>query len=870
MPGNQGRTVFSNLISNPFGGAVHPITSQSSTVLGHKTYPNMAAVPEPIDLAVIATLAVEVAGVIAECSAAGVKGAVILSGSLGEHGQERLKIEQGLVAAQRGSLRILGPDSLGIISPLTGLNASLAAGMPRPGNVAFISQSGALCTAVLDWSLGAMVGFSSFISVGSMLDVGWGDLIDYLGEDSKTHGILIYMESIGDAHSFLSAAREVALAKPIIVIKAGRTKPAARAAASHTGALTGNDEVLDAAFRRCGVLRVNHLEALFDMAEVLAKQPRPRGPKLAIVTNSGASGILATDALIHSGGQLAELSPDTMNSLGAELPSDWSHGNPIDLLGDATPELYAKALEIAARETNADGVLVILTPQPFTDPKRTADAVRPFANIYGKPLLASWMGGAEVEAGIAVLNQANIPTFSFPDAAARAFQYMWRYSYNLRGIYETPATNRPDISHRGEATEMIAAIRRTGRTLLTELESKQLLAAYDIPVLETRVAASPAEAVRAAQEIGYPVVLKVYSETIIHKALAGGVELALRDAASVRRAFRNIQKSIMGRGREEDFLGVTVQPMAKPDAYEIIIGCTLDAQFGPVLLFGSGGTLAEVYADRALALPPLNSTLARRMMEQTRIYVALDGRYGGRRVDLSALEALLVRFSDLVVEQPWIREADINPLMISDSMLAVADARVSLHGLEVAEDCVPSLAIRPYPMQYVSPWTLKDGTPVLIRPIKPEDEPLMARFHETISDRSVYFRYFHPLRLARRVAHERLARICFIDYAREMALVASRKDASEADEIIGVGRLVRLRGTRTGEFAILIADRYHHKGLGKELLRRLIEIGRREGLERIIADILPDNRDMLRIADKVGFRREYSPEAGVVRAEIML
>jgi acetyltransferase len=703
-----------------------------------------------------------------------------------------------------------------------------------------------------------------------MLDVGWGDLIDYLGEDPRTTSIVIYMESVGDARAFLSAAREVALTKPVMVIKAGRTEAAAKAAASHTGSLVGSDEVFDAAFRRCGVLRVNQLSDLFSMADVLAKQPRPSGPHLTIVTNAGGPGVLAADALIAEHGELAELSAETVEMLNQLLPPHWSHSNPIDVLGDASSERYAKTVEIAAKDPKSDGLLVILAPQAMTDPTRTAEQLRPYAKLGGKPVLASWMGGADVLAGQDILQKAGIPVFPYPDTAARAFQYMWRYSYNLRGLYETPLPamdTEQDAPDRAIAEGIIRKIRQTGRQLLTEIESKQLLSAYRIPTVETRAAASEAEAVALAGRIGYPVVLKLLSETITHKSDVGGVQLNLRDEAAVRHAYRAIA-SVTENAGPGHFLGVTVQPMIQVAGYEIILGSSPDPQFGPVLLFGAGGQLVEVFQDRALALPPLNTTLARRMMEQTRIFTALRGVRGRKPVDMAALEQLLVRFSYLVVEQRWIREIDINPLVVSPGGLTALDARVVLHGPEIREEELPRVAIRPYPTEYVTSWTMKDGTPVTIRPIRPEDEPLLVRFHQTVSEESVYFRYFHMLNLSQRVAHERLTRMCFIDYDREMALVAEYSEPPQGSQIVGVGRFAKVAGSHEAECAVLVSDRFHGRGLGTELVRRLIDIGRREGLRRITAEMLPDNQVMQAICRKLGF--QFRQAADVVAAEIIL
>jgi acetyltransferase len=868
-----GRTILWNLINSPFGGTVYPVNPKRSSVLGIRAYANIAAVPDKVDLAVIVTPASTVPGVVRDCVAAGVKGAIIISAGFKESGKAGADLErQVLEEARRGRMRIIGPNCLGVMSPISGLNATFANAIARPGNVALVSQSGAICTAILDWSLREQVGFSAFLSIGSMLDVGWGDLIEYLGDDPRTRSIVIYMESIGDARAFVSAAREVALSKPIIVIKAGRSEAAAKAAASHTGALAGSDEVLEAAFRRCGVLRVVNISDVFYMAEVLAKQPRPPGPRLTILTNAGGPGVLATDALMALDGKLAELSPGTMEALNKILPPHWSHGNPIDILGDAGPERYAKAVEIAAKDPDSDGLLVIMTPQGMTDPTQIAEKLKPYAKLEGKPILASWMGGVEAAGGEDILNHGGIPTFPYPDTAVKLFQYMWRYTYNLRGLYETPAVApEANSTAREQVAALIAAVRKSGRTVFTESESKQLLALYGIPTVRTMVANTPDSAVKFAGEIGYPVVLKLHSETITHKTDVGGVQLNLEDEAAVRRAWTAIETGVREKAGAGHFQGVTVQPMIARDGYELIVGSSVDAQFGPVLLFGSGGILVEVYKDRALGLPPLNTTLARRMMEQTHIFTALEGIRGKKPVPLADLDQLMVRFSRLVVEQPWIKEIDINPLLASSERLIALDARVIVHGQDMREEDLPRTAIRPYPVQYVGHWTTKDGTSVTIRPIRPEDEPMMVAFHERLSERSVYFRYFHLLNLSQRTAHERLTRMCFIDYDRAMALVAERENPATGEhEILGIGRLTRLHGMKEAEMAILISDDFHGRGLGTELLRRLIEICRAEKIGCLVADILAENRTMQRICEHLGFRLTYEPEDGLVKAELRI
>ena len=871
-PGSVGRRVLWALLSSPFGGTVYPVSKRPS-VLGIKAYPSVTAVPEAVDMAVIVTPAATVPEIVSECVESGVRAAVIISSGFREHGAEGAALEQEILRRIQGTqLRVIGPNCLGVMNPLTGLNATFSQTIARPGNVAFISQSGALMTAILDWSLRELVGFSAFCSVGSMLDVGWGDLIDYLGNDPRTQSIVIYMETIGDARAFMSAAREVSLTKPIIVIKAGRSEEAAHAAASHTGALTGSDEVLDAAFRRTGVLRVNSIADIFYMSEVLSKQPRPKGPRLAILTNAGGPGVLAADGLIAAGGKLAKLSQESMDALNALCPPHWSHGNPVDILGDAGPDRYSKALDIVMKDQNCDGVLVLTAPQGLTEPTQTAELLKPYARGLGKPILACFMGGAEIAAANEILNRAGIPTFQFPDTATRAFVYMYRYSYNLRGLYETPVL-RPEAEEgidRAAVEKIITGARENKRTLLTELESKQLLTSYGVPTVNTRVAVTADAAVKAAKEIGYPVVMKVHSETVVHKSRAGGVRLHLRDATAVRKAFSDIKKAIESKFGHEAFLGVTVQPMVLHDGIELIVGSNVDPQFGPVILFGSGGRMVEVFKDRALALPPLNTTLARRMMEQTRVFRELHSAEEKGELQIAPLEVLLVKFSQLITEQPWIKEVDINPVLISKEGLIGLDARVLLHPAETKEEDLPRPAVRTYPQQHVGRWKMKNGIEVTIRPIRPEDEPQMIDFHERLSDRTVYLRYFQPLKLTQRTAHERLTRICFIDYNREMALVAELNDPEKGSQIIGVSRLSKLHGKPDAEVAVLVRDDFQHQGLGTELVRRLMIIAKEEKLQYVHSTMLGINREMRAICNRLGFALHVDLEEDLVNAKVAL
>jgi acetyltransferase len=877
--GSVGRTILWNLISTSFGGTIFPINPSRSSILGIKAYPSISNVPDQVDLAVIVTPAKTVPGIIRECVSAGVKAAIVISAGFKETGPEGEALEQEILTiARKGGMRIVGPNCLGIMNPITGLNATFASTMARPGPVGFISQSGALLTAILDWSFRENVGFSAFVSIGSMLDVGWGDLIYYLGDDPNTKSIVLYMESIGDARSFLSAAREVALTKPIIVIKPGRTEQAAQAAASHTGSLTGSDEVLAAAFRRSGVLRVDSISDLFNMAEVLAKQPRPRGPRLTIVTNAGGPGVLATDALITAGGELAPLSDEAMEQYNGMLPPHWSRNNPVDILGDADAERYAESVKIAVNDPNSDGTLVILTPQAMTNPTETARVLadqfaRPAGYVYGKPILASWMGGSEISSGEAILNKANIPTFAYPDMAARIFNYMWRYQRRLSSLYQTPELAE-DYGETGFkhylVKQMLDEIRKTGRTILTEYESKQVLQAYDIPTVPTHLATSAEEAIEVARDIGYPVVLKLNSETITHKTDVGGVRLDLTTDDEVRHAYETMERTVGERFTPKDFLGVTVQPMLNlKEGYELIVGSSPDPQFGPVVLFGTGGTLVEVFKDRALAIPPLNTTLARLTMQRTKIFEALKGVRGRPPVDLAQLDKIVVRFSELVVEQRWIKEIDINPLFASHEELIALDARVVLYDPDVTEEELPQLAIRPYPTQYVKNFVNKSGEDFTIRPIRPEDEPKMVRFHEKLSEQSVYLRYFRSFQLDQRVEHERLTRICFVDYDRTIALVIEYTNPeTDEGEIVAAGRLTRLVNPEEAEFAMIVRDDFQRRGLGTQLLKHLVQVGQSEGIKHIIAYMLPENRGMIQVSERLGFQMER--EEDMVKAVMEL
>jgi acetyltransferase len=853
-PGSVARTIQKNLIDGGFKGPLYPVNPKRDQVLGLKCYPH---VPQEVDLAVIVAPAKAVPAIIKECVVAKTKACVIISAGFKEIGKEGEALEKQILELS-AHLPIIGPNCLGIMNPYFNLNATFANGMANKGSIAFISQSGALLTAVLDYSFQENLGFSAIVSIGSMLDVNWGDLISYFGSDPNTKSILLYMETVGDPSAFLSAAREVALTKPIIVIKPGRTQAAAKAAASHTGSLVGNDAVFQAALERVGVLRVDTISQLFTMAEVLAKQPLPKGPNLAIITNAGGPATLATDAAILQGANIGPLSESTKKTLSSFLPSAWSHNNPIDILGDSKAVDYGRTVEVILGDSSFDGLLTILTPQDMTEPLESAQAMVSLVQKgQGKPLLCSWMGGKTVQSAKEVLNRANIATFSYPDQAAWSFAKMWQHHLNLQALNELPAKKEmvSPLSQqlKTERQEKAKAIKGDRETLLSEAESKALLNLYKIPTNETLKAKTADEAVECAKKIGYPVVLKLNSNTISHKSDVGGVKLDLKTDEEVCKAFDEIQRRVDAK----DMDGVTVQKMVQRGGYELILGSSIDLQFGPVILFGGGGVLVELYKDTAIALPPLGPVLARQLMEKTKIYQALKGIRGRPAVDLNKLQDLLIRFSLLISENLWIKECDINPLLCSHEQIVALDARVVVN-----QSTVPKLSLRPYPVEYIFSETLKDGKNVIIRPVKPDDRPALVLFHERLSEHSVHMRYLNFLSLSERVARERLIRICLTDFTREFVLVAENRD-----QIVGVIRLSRIPSSFDANLFLVIEDLYQNKGLGTHLLQKALFIAQQEGVRHVFAEILEENKEMLSLCKKMGFTFETG---GDVNTKIIL
>lgn len=854
-----GRTLMQNLMKNSGNAKIFPIHPSRDAVFNLTAYKSVTLVTESIDLAIIVTPAATVPKIIQECVEKKIKAAIIISAGFKEMGPSGIALENQILQIAKNKIRIIGPNCLGIMNPIIGLNATFAADMAMKGNLAFISQSGALCTAVLDWSLQEKVGFSSFVSIGSMADIDFGDLIHYFGNDPNTHSILLYIESIGDARSFLSAAKEVALTKPIILIKAGKTSESAKAAASHTGSLSGSDDALTCALNRVGVLRVDTIAELFAIAEVLAKQPYPKGPNLSIITNAGGPGVIATDALIQNGGKLAPVSGNALQEFSRFLPAAWSHNNPIDILGDASPDRYVSSCNIACNDAMSDGVLIILTPQDMTDPTETAKLLSQFSNSK-KTILASWMGGKRVEKGNQILAQCGIPTFAFPDMACQIFGKLSQYAYHLESIYEVPSQIVSQKIDYQAVDNIIQKALAEKRTILDEFESKMILKAYALPIVPTFIAKTKQEAISYAKDMQFPLVVKLYSQTITHKSDVGGVKLNLKTVEEVGIAFDEIFIAVSKFASVNDFKGVTIQPMVSIDGYELILGSSFDSDFGPVLLFGLGGQLVEIFKDRSLGLPPLTTTLARKMIQSTKIYEALKGTRGKSAINFEKLEQFLVLFSRLVSEQKWIKEIDINPFVVSADQMIALDARIILHD----ENANPiQAAIAPYPIQYVETVILKNGQEVVLRPIRPDDEPKMIQFHKTLSQKTVRQRYLEFVHLDERVAHNFLKRMCFIDFEREVAIVAEVKN-----QIIGVARITKVPIQDIAVITITIEDGSHGLGLGTKFLDKIIGIAKKLNVKSLQAQMLNENKIMQHLMKNKGFSLE--PKGNLVLAEKFL
>ena len=865
-PQSVGGRVLINLVGSGFRGVVYPVNPASEAVLGIPCYPDVRTLPRVPDLGIICAPAPEVPHIVRDCGAAGIEGLIIISAGFGEIGDEGRALEEQVSEEfkKNPGMRIIGPNCLGIIVPSLHLNASFATGMPQDGSIAFISQSGALCSSVLDWALEEKIGFSHFVSIGNTLDVDFADLIDYFGEDEKTRSIILYVESIKQARKFMTAARAFARTKPIIAYKAGRFPESAEVAASHTGALAAEDDVYDAAFQRAGIGRVLDIGEIFDYADLVGRRKIPKGPRLGIITNAGGPGVIATDALIAAQGSLARLSGATVAALNECLPPYWSHRNPVDVLGDARSKRIAKAAEIVLNDEGVDALLVIVTPQAMTNPASIARAVGELSTRTSKPILAAWLGGVSMREGTQILNEAGIASYMTPEQAVHAFMTLVNYSRNLETIYETPKDipvqfplDRTTL--RGEFDRIIAGREQQ----LTEDLSKSILAAYGIPVAATHAAASAEEAVEIANRIGYPVVLKILSPDISHKSDVDGVALNLQNQDMVFGAFHRLVKNGRRDRPEARIDGATVQPMVVDKAgLEMILGFRKDPVFGTVIMAGLGGTAVEMFRDRALDFPPLNERLARRMLESLRVYPLLQGYRGRPGVNMERLIEVMIRLSYLAADYPQIAELDVNPLLVGPHEIVVLDARAIIDrpAAEIAAKPYAHLALRPYPEEFLRRVKLKDGTPVVLRPIKPEDEPMWFDLLRRCSRESLYQRFRYVFHWE---THEVASRYCFIDYDREMAIVVE-KEAPGARQLLGVGRMIADPDHVTAEYAILVADAWQNRGVGSVLTDYCFEVAREWGITRITAQTTSDNPRMVAMFERRGFEITREESGAVV------
>lgn len=868
--GSVGYILMKNLTEMGYRGQVYPVNIHKSEILGKKAYPGIPWLPLTVDLAIIATPAPTVPDIVEQCGIAGIRGLIIISAGFKEVGESGKILEEKIIDIKKKyDMRIIGPNCLGIIHPDIGLNATFISKKQKTGSIAFISQSGALGSAILDLATHENINFSNFVSVGSMIDVNFGDLIDYFGTDPKTRSILMYIEGITDARKFMSAARHFSRTKPIIVVKSGRSVESAKAAASHTGAITGEDMVYDAAFKRVGIVRVKDIADLFNCAEALGKQPLPRGPNLAIITNAGGPGVMASDAIMSLGGKLAQLSRVTIEKLNGILPSHWSKSNPIDLLGDANALRYVAATEACFSDENVDCVLIIYTPQGSSDPAEIAVKILDIYRTkkFSKPYFTSFMGYEDVEKANHILTDNGVPTYSTPEQAVATYMYMYEYKRNLELLYETPVELPVESTPpKQPLASIIRNAVREGRKILAETESKRFLEYYNVPVVKTRLAKTADEAVTYALQTGYPVVLKILSPQISHKTDVGGVRLDINSEPEIRSAYNDIMKSVKKHNPNAKIQGITVQKMVRKNGIEIILGAKTDSLFGPVIMFGRGGIDVEIYKDVAIGLLPLNQTLARRMLEETKVYRLLKGYRNIPPANITLLEEIIVRFSQMLVDFPQLKEFEINPLLINENEALALDARGVIDKEMLKAKPHEHLVISPYPEKYRSLWKLRDGRTVILRPIKPEDEPLWLEMFRNFSQESLHFRVFQTVMGP--VAHEYSARYCNIDYDRELAIVAEIEEEGKR-KLLGVVRLNIDPAENSGEISFIVADPWQGQGLGSKMVDYMIEICRDKQLDKISAVMLSDNYRAIKLFQEMGFTIE-SLDDGTERATLDL
>lgn len=859
-----GQIVFQNMLQGGFQGGLYPINPKHKKIQGVKAYASLAQIEETVELAVIATPAATVPDIIEQCGKHQVKAAVIITAGFGETGEAGKALERRVLeTAQHYGVRLIGPNCLGVMRPEIGLNATFNKGSANIGNLAFVSQSGALCTAILDWAQTNDVGFSSVVSLGSSLDIDFGEILDYLISDTRTQSILLYIEGIRDARSFMSGIRAAARIKPVILVKVGRHAVASRAAMSHTASLVGSDDAFDAAVRRAGVVRVQTITQLFSAAKALSCGFHPTGNRLAIVTNGGGPGVMATDCAADLGLVMADLSAETLEKLNQALPSTWSHGNPVDIIGDAQADRYRHAVQACLEDPGVDGVLTILTPQAMTKPLEAATAVIELSDRYRKPFLACWMGGTQVDSSRAAFNRARKPSFRTPEPAVEVFSYLSAYYQNQKLLMQMPGPLSHHLEPDVEGARMIIeGALQERRKILSEMESKALLSAFHIPVAKTLVAHSPNEALLIAQQLGFPVAMKVNSPDITHKTDAGGVMLNLANAQAVRAAYHEIIENLRRNRPEARIDGISIEPMiVKPNGRELMVGVTSDPIFGPLITFGAGGTTVEVMGDRSVTLPPLNGFLVKDLIQRTHVAKMLGAFRHMPPADMQALESVLLRVSEMVCELPMLMEMDINPLIVDESGALAADARVVVELRQPSADRYAHMAIYPYPTHLVTNWQLADGTDLVIRPIRPEDAEIEQEFVRNLSEEARYFRFMNSVQ---ELSEAMLVRFTQIDYSREMALVAVAEESGREVEL-GVTRFAINPDGESCDFALVIADRMRGKGLGHKLMTALMDAARSKGLKLMEGEVLKSNTSMLKLMQRLNFSIENSAEDDSVK-----
>ncbi len=863
-PNTVGGLTLRNLVGGGFRGVVYPVNPKHEAVLGISCFPSVKSLPKTPDLAVITTNAKAVPGIVEECGEAGIKGIIIMSAGFKEVGAEGKELENKVKhIVEKYEMRVIGPNCLGVIIPGQKLNMSFASSMPKKGNVAFISQSGAFCTAVLDWARGENIGFSYFVSIGNTMDVGFGDLIDFFGQDANTKSIVLYVESISFAQEFVTAARAFARKKPIIVYKAGRFPESAKAAASHTGAMASEDAIYDALFRRAGIARVFNIGNIFDFTDFIVRKKIPKGPNLAIVTNAGGPGVMATDSLIARGGHLTKLSENTMVKLDAVLPSFWSHNNPVDVLGDATPKRVADATQIVLNDEGADAVLVILTPQAITQPLETAKQIIKLSEGTSKPIMATWLGGQSMRESMNLFSSSGITAFHTPEQAIRAYMTLVDYSKNMEALYETPKEVPVSFSYDRQTLRKKFVNEVFPRQKVLSLsDAKDLINSYGIESTKPVLVNSAEEAVDVANDIGYPTVIKLDSPDVSHKSDVGGVVLNIENDDMLRAAYNRMLEKVNALQPKVLINGITVQKMIDTEgSVELILGIKKDAIFGTVILIGMGGREAELLQDQRLEFPPLNESLASQMIESLKIYPLLKGYRGSAPKNINKLIEVMIRLSYLAADYPEIEELDINPIIVTDKDVVALDARVVIDE-DTLKNPVPQyshLILRPYPERYIKNIKLGDGTNALLRPIKPEDEPMWLEMLGSCSKEAIYSRFRYNFHFD---SHEVATHFCYIDYARELAIVAEI-EVEGRRKLIGVGRLIGDSDLELVEYAILITDEWQRKDLGKILTEYCVEIAKHNKFTRVYAETTKDNKAMISVFKKLGFSVEFSMDTNV-------